>query len=68
MEWLDFKPWSAEVTQKLSAVAIHHSPETEKAGDVLPFRAPRASTQDWARLIQDWPRDSLWGHWVDVEN
>lgn len=69
MEWLEFKPWSAEVTEKM--VALNPSSTHPKAlrARVLPFRAPlRPSVPArWDTMLQQWPQHSLWGHWVDAE-
>lgn len=67
MEWLEFKPWSPEVTRKLAALSADLA-EPHKEADVLPFRSPKRTPQQWASLLQQWPQDSLWGQWTDVEN
>jgi hypothetical protein len=67
MEWLEFKPWSVEVKRKLTSLAEVSAGHSEGA-DVLPFRPARRPVQGWATLLQQWPTDSLWGQWTDVEN
>ncbi len=68
MEWLEFKPWSAEVTAKLEALSAGLA-EPHKDAEVIPLRVRRPATpQQWAQLLPAWPRDTLWGTWVDVEN
>ncbi len=66
MEWLEFKPWSAEVTAKLEALSAGLA-EPHKGADVVPFRPKRRTPQQWATLLPQWPQDTLWGDWVDAE-
>lgn len=67
MEWLEFQPWSAEVTEKM--VALNPSSSNPKAvrARVLPFRARPKAPARWEMMLQQWPQHSLWGDWVEAE-
>lgn len=58
MEWLDFRPWSAEVAQKMAAI---HAAEVEKHQRGIRTGPAPVSTQDWEKRLKSWFKRDPWG-------
>ena len=54
MEWLEFKPWSKEVAQKMSAL------HAEEAKHLSREKKPECPP-DWKFCLHEWPLTDPWG-------
>jgi hypothetical protein len=63
MEWLEFRPLSPEVKRQIAALQA-----TAREGAVRARRenSAVALASQLQVLVRDWPRQGLWGDWVDA--
>lgn len=60
MEWLEFRPWSAEVAQKLAAVYASEAARDHRSSAETK-RDAQKDLDGWQARLKCWPRHNPWG-------